>query len=407
MARHWRRLIAATLAVGAALALLAAPSVSRVEGRGPRAEPTLEWKIGQMLMAGVEGTALSADARTLIADLHVSNVVLMGPNVQSPAQVLQLTRDLQTLAIEANGTGLLIATDQEGGRVQRLRDGFTRLPDAATVGATGRPELIRAYGRMVGEEMLAVGANMDLAPDLDVNDNPSNPVIGPRAFGTTPDVVAMAGPAFLAGLHDAGVIATGKHFPGHGNTSTDSHLALPFVTKDRAALEAVELRPFRAAVRAGVDAIMPAHVVYPALDPSGLPGTVSRAIVTGLLRDDLGFTGIVITDDMGMRGIADLYSPEDAAVQAVLAGADLVLCARLDLQYACQPEMLRQLRNGVLAGVQDGRIPLARIDESVQRIADLKARYHVGIPSGGGLARVGGAAHHRIVADVLEAAGKP
>jgi beta-N-acetylhexosaminidase len=295
-----------------------------------------------MLMAGVTSPAVD-DLRHLIVDLHVGNVVLMGPSVESPAQVLALTRDLQALALAANGVGLLIATDQEGGRVQRLRTGFTILPDAATIGTVEPTTRVRAYGRLLGDELVAVGVNLDLAPVLDVNDNPANPVIGNRAFGTTPEAVERAALAYLAGLHDAGVASTGKHFPGHGNTSTDSHLAQPYVEKDRAALEATELRPFRAAIAGGIDAIMLAHVAYPALDPSGRPATISAPIITCLLRGELGFGGPIFTDDMGMEGITALYAPAEAAVQAVLAGADVVLCARLELKGACSPPMLEQM----------------------------------------------------------------
>jgi beta-N-acetylhexosaminidase len=362
---------------------------------------SVEWKIGQILMAGVAGTTLSDDARHLIGDLHVGNVVLMGPNVEAPAQVRALTRSLQTLAAVANGGWLLVATDQEGGRVQRLRDGFTRLPDAATVGAARERNRVRAYGRVVGDELRAVGVNLDLAPVLDVNDNPLNPVIGDRAFGTTPEPVEAAATAFLTGLQDVGVGGTGKHFPGHGNTSTDSHYTLPVVLKDRAALDAVELRPFRAAIAAGVDAIMLAHVVYPALDPSGLPATVSHAIATCLLRQELGFDGVILTDDMGMAGIAEVYSPEEAAVQAALAGADILVCARLDLPVACRPDMLFQLRAGLLQAVANGRLPLARVDESVRRIAALKARYYVGPALNDGLARVNGPEHQAVVGALM------
>jgi beta-N-acetylhexosaminidase len=402
------------------LALLLSP-VAGGRGRTPTAVPagtgagmSLEVKIGQMLMAGVAGRTLSDDARHVIGDLHVGNVVLMGPNVDTPEQVLALTRDLQRLAIEANGVGLLIGTDQEGGLVQRLRgiDGFTLLPDAATVGRVQDPELLRRYGRMVGDELRAVGVTVDFAPVLDVNDNPANPVIGRlgRSFGATPARVEGAAVPIVAGFHQAGIAATGKHFPGHGSTSADSHLAVPVVTKTRAELETTELAPFRAAIAAGIDAIMTAHVVYPALDPSGLPATVSRPIITDLLRREMGFTGVVFTDDMGMAGISEIYSPEEAAVQAVLAGADIVICARLDLQGvegACRPEWLERLRNGLLEAARDGRLPMARIDESVARVLALKQRYGAAPASGEGIGRVQGAEHLRIVADVLEAAGRP
>jgi beta-N-acetylhexosaminidase len=375
---------------------------------------SLEVKIGQMLMAGVAGRTLSDDARHMIADLHVGNVVLMGPNIDSPQQVLTMTRDLQRLAIESNGVGLLIGTDQEGGLVQRLRgiDGFTLLPDAATAGKVQDPDLLRRYGGMMADEMRAVGVTIDFAPVLDVNDNPDNPVIGGlgRSFGATPARMESATLPIIAGFHDAGIAATGKHFPGHGSTTADSHLAVPVVTKSKAEIEATELAPFRAAIAAGIDAIMTAHVVYPALDPSGLPATVSKPIITDLLRTEMGFDGVVFTDDMGMAGIAEIYSPEEAAVQAVLAGADIVVCARLDLQGvegACRPEWLERLRNGLLDAARDGRLPVSRIDESVARILALKERYGAGPASGEELSRVQGAEHLRIVADVLEEAGRP
>ena len=411
-----------TLAALALVILISLPGAS-TEGRVATAAPpaaapaagqsmTLEMKIDQMLMAGVAGRTLSDDARHVIADLHVGNVVIMGPNVDSPAQVLRLTRELQALAMQANGVGLLIATDQEGGLVQRLRgiDGFTLLPDAATVGkAQGDSDLLRRYGRMVGDELAAVGVTIDFAPVLDVNDNPDNPVIGGlgRSFGETPARVEGAALPFMAGVHDAGVAATGKHFPGHGATSADSHLAIPVVEKSRAELEATEFRPFRTAIARGIDAIMTAHVVYPALDPSGLPATVSAPIITGVLRNEMGFDGVVFTDDMGMAGIADVFSPEEAAVQAVLAGADVIVCARLELTGACKPEWIERLRAGLLQAVTDGRISMARVDQSVRRIQALKARYPVGPASGERLSRVQGAEHVRIVADVLEAAGRP
>lgn len=416
-----RRTALAALLALPVVVLLLAPMSSGVD-RSSRASAfasvgqgmSLEVKIGQLLMAGVAGRTLSDDARHVIADLHVGNVVLMGPNVDSPGQVLALTRELQRLAVEANGVGLLIGTDQEGGLVQRLRgiDGFTLLPDAATVGKVEDADLLRRYGRMMADEMRAVGVTIDFAPVLDVNDNPANPVIGGlgRSFGATPARVEGSALPIMQGFHDAGIAATGKHFPGHGSTSADSHLAVPVVGKSRAELAATELAPFRAAIAAGVDAIMTAHVVYPALDPSGLPATVSKPIITGLLREEMGFDGVVFTDDMGMAGISEIFSPEEAAVQAILAGADVVVCARLDLQGvegACRPEWLERLRNGLLDAARDGRLPLSRIDESVARVRALKQRYGAAPASGDGLGRVQGAEHLRIVADVLDAAGRP
>jgi len=278
------------------------------------------------------------------------------------------------------------------------------MPDAATVGLARCPALLREYGRMSGEELAAVGVNMAMAPVLDVNDNPTNPVIGElnRSFGTTPPLVEEATLPFIAGLHDAGVMATGKHFPGHGATTEDSHDALPFVEKSRADLEAVDIAPFRAAVGAGIDAIMPAHVTYPALDPAGLPATVSAPIQTGLLRGELGFTGLIVTDDMGMEGITALYPPEESGVRAVLAGADILTCVRMTTAGACPPEMLEPLRDGLLRAVADGRLPLERVDASVRRVLAVKARHAVGPVADTDLSRIKGAEHLRIVADLLE-----
>ncbi|MCC7107052.1 MAG: hypothetical protein IT307_18125 [Chloroflexi bacterium] len=293
--------------------------------------------------------------------------------------------------------------------MQRLRcvDGFTGLPDAVIVGAVRQEGLIRAYGRMIGGELGAVGVNMDLAPVLDVNDSSHDPVIGPRSFGATPERVETAGLAFIAGLHGAGIAATGKHVPGHGSTSTDSHFTLPVVNKDRAGLAAAELRLFRAAVGAGIDAIILAHVVYPSFDSSGLPATVSRPIASDLLRGEMGFAGLAVTNDMGMRGIADLYPPEQSAVQDVLAGADVVLCARLDPPRSCKLDLLERLRDGLPWAASDGTLPMTRIDELVARILALKSRYTVGPAGGAGLDRVGGTAHARVVGDILEASGRP
>jgi beta-N-acetylhexosaminidase len=367
----------------------------------------LEVKIGQMLMAGVTGTTVDDDARAMIDDLHIGNIILMGRNIENPAQVQALTNGLQELAVESNGVAAIIATDQEGGLVQRLHytDGFTALPMAATVGVAQCPERARAYGAMAGAEMAAVGVNMDMAPDLDVNTNPDNPVIGSlgRSFGATAALVEEAAIPFMLGLHDAGVMSTGKHFPGHGATTTDSHEDLPFVDESRETLESVDIAPFRTAVAYGIDAVMPAHVVYPALDPDGLPATVSHAIQTGILRDEFGFDGMIITDDMGMKGITNILPPEESGVAAVLAGADVVLCVRLDSSSSCTPDMIDPLREGLLTAAREGKLSPERIDESVRRVLTAKLRYAVGPVGDADLSMVNGASHLRAVIDILAA----
>jgi beta-N-acetylhexosaminidase len=367
----------------------------------------LEVKIGQMILAGVQDETVGEDSRHIIKDLQIGNTILMGRNFDSPEQVLRLTQDLQDLAMGANGVPLLIGTDQEGGLVQRANyyAGFTPMPPAQLVGSAEDSALAEEYGRMVGEELSAVGISIDFAPVLDVNDNPTNPVIGAlgRSFGTTPELAEESALPFIAGLNAAGVMAAGKHFPGHGSTTTDSHKALPFVDKDRAALEAVDIAPFRAAIEFGIAMIMPAHVVYRALDPSELPATLSEPILTGLLRGELGFTGVIVTDDLGMEGIMQIAPPEESGVRAVLAGADMLTCVRMTTTGSCQPEMIEQLHEGLMQAARDGRLPMARIDESVQRILDLKMQYGVGPATGEELDTIQSPEHFRVIAAIYEA----
>jgi beta-N-acetylhexosaminidase len=366
-------------------------------------DTSLEIKLGQLIMAGIPGTAAGEDAEHLIRDLQVGNVILMGRNVASPAQILSLTRDLQALALAANGFPLLIATDQEGGQVQRLNSGarFMPMPDAASVGACPDPAAIRRYARAAGEEMRAVGIDVDFAPVLDVDDNALNPTIGRRgrSFGATPHQVEHAAVPFIQGLRDAGVLATGKHFPGHGNTSKDSHVALPTVAKDRASLASVEIPPFQRAIDEGIELILTAHVTYPALDPSGAPATISAPILTGLLRRAMGFQGLIVTDDLEMDGIKKIASPAEAAVRAVEAGADLVLCVRQHPSRR-RSDPIESLHTALLDAARTGRLSPARIDESFNRIVDLKTRHALGPASGDGLDLIGGPAHLQTVADL-------
>ena len=361
-------------------------------------ELSLEVKVGQLIFAGVPGTQVGSTAERLVGQLHIGNVVLMGENAGTPSQVAALTSQLQALARRSNGFGALIATDQEGGTVQRLTQGFTRLPDAASVGAAARPDLAREYGALVGSELSAVGVNMPLGPVLDVNDNPANPVIGRRAFGSTVETVVATGLPFIEGLRSAGVIAVGKHFPGHGNTETDSHFTLPVVKKSLDQLERTELAPFEAAVATGLDAVMVAHVAYPALDASGMPASLSPTIITGLLKQQIGFRGVVVTDDLGMAGVAALMSPEDAALRAVQAGADLVICVSL-------PCDATKVQARLLQAARSGELPAARLDDAVRRVTELKQRYRAGEAGPGRLDEVGSAAHRELVATILAAAG--
>jgi beta-N-acetylhexosaminidase len=394
-----------TAGLAATLAQDATPAATPLAD-DPVAGLPIEVKIGQLIMAGVTDTEVGDDSRHIVEELHIGNIILMGRNFDSPEQVLKLTQDLQALSMEANGLPLLIGTDQEGGLVQRANyyAGFTPMPPAQLAGGAEDPELMEQYGRMVGTELAAVGVNVDFAPVLDVNDNPENPVIGAlgRSFGTTPAAVEASALPFLAGLEAAGIAGVGKHFPGHGSTTADSHLDLPYVDKDLADLEAVDLAPFVAAVETGIPAIMPAHVVYDALDPD-LPATLSSKIQTDLLRGTLGFEGVIVTDDLGMAGIMQIAPPEESGVRAILAGADLLTCVRMTVTGACQPEMIEQLHAGLVAAVEDGRLSEERVDESVRRILALKAAYNAGPASGDNLDLIQSPDHLRIIADIYSA----
>jgi beta-N-acetylhexosaminidase len=294
--------------------------------------------------------------------------------VQSPEQVARLTNDLQTIALQSGHPGLFIAIDQEGGRVARLTEdaGFTEFPSAMALAATGNPENARRMAAAMAAEMRAVGVNVDFAPDLDVNNNPANPVIGTRSFSSEPVRVAEYGIAFARGLQENGVLVFGKHFPGHGDTATDSHIDLPLVPHDRARLDEVELFPFRAAIQAEVAGIMSAHVTFPAIDPTpGLAATLSRPVLTGLLRDELGYTGLIVTDSLEMGALAaNGYPPPVGAPLAFAAGADILLFNR---DHAMQREAFTNL----VQAIEDGKVSTERLDESVRRVLEAKERFRI------------------------------
>ncbi|MCZ6676863.1 MAG: beta-N-acetylhexosaminidase [Candidatus Poribacteria bacterium] len=325
------------------------------------AEMTIEEKVGQLIMVGFDGPKANKEIKVHISQRFVGGVVLFGRNIQSPQQVARLTNELQQLA---QGTKhqipLLIATDQEGGRVIRLKKGATVLPGNMALGATGSAELAERAGEITAIELSAVGINLNFAPVMDVNNNPRNPVIGRRSFGESPALVSRLGTAYIRGLQRNGVLATAKHFPGHGDTSVDSHTDLPTVSHDLKHIQAIELKPFRASIDAGVAAIMTAHIVYPALD-ADRPATLSPAILTSLLRKELQFDGLIMTDDMEMKAIDEPYHAGEAAVMAIEAGADVVLAL-------WTPTKQIEVYDALLSAAKNERIPTARLDQSVRRI---------------------------------------
>ncbi len=332
---------------------------------------TLEQKIGQLMVIGFDGTSVDAELHRMISEYHVGGVILFARNVQSPQQVAALTKELQEIAIESGSLGLFIAIDQEGGRVARLTEdkGFTEFPSAMALTATGDPQNAYRVAAAMASEMRAVGINIDFAPDLDVNNNPVNPVIGIRSYSSDPARVVEYGLAFAKGLQENGVLAFGKHFPGHGDTGIDSHIDLPLVPHDRARLDLVELVPFKAAIEAEFAGIMSAHVTFPAIDATpGLAATFSRPVMTGLLREELGFKGLIATDSLEMGALtANGYPPQVGAQLALAAGVDLLLFNR-------DHEMHRQAFVNLMQLIKDGKILQEQLDVSVQRILLTKQR---------------------------------
>jgi beta-N-acetylhexosaminidase len=327
---------------------------------------SLPQKIGQLFMVGFEGTAVTPPLRAWLERFGWGGVIVFGRNVESPAQLAALTRGLQEVAQSSSGLPLLVAVDQEGGRVARLKAPFTAFPSAAAVGQVDSEELAFEVGCALGRELSAVGINMNMAPVLDVLTNPANAVIGDRAFSSDARRVACLAKALMRGLHAAGVLAVGKHFPGHGGTLLDSHLTQAVCERTGDQLQDSELLPFREAIAAGIAAIMTAHVVYPAWDAQR-PATLSPPILTGVLRERLGFQGVIITDDLGMAAVSEALPWEDVPVQALRAGAELLLICH-------QRQRQEHAYVRVLAAVRDGELPEHLVDRAVSRIRELKAR---------------------------------
>jgi beta-N-acetylhexosaminidase len=326
---------------------------------------------GQLISVGFDGTEAPDHLLRWIAAGEVGSVMLFRPNIASPEQVAALVGAIRRAA--PTGAPTLVAVDQEGGLVQRLRAPLTEWPDMLSVGGAGDPALTERVGRALGSELAALGIGWDFAPVLDVHTNPQNPVIGSRAFGTTPDVVSAHALALWRGLRSAGLVGSGKHFPGHGDTHADSHLTLPVVAHDEDRLRAVELAPFAEAARAGIDSIMTAHVMYPAFDRNW-PATLSRRILTDLLRGQLGFAGVIVSDDLGMRAVADRYPIQELAVMSIAAGADhLLIREPIDRQRAAFEALVH---------AAESRSEIrARVEESASRVARMKSTVGVGLPA--------------------------
>jgi beta-N-acetylhexosaminidase len=328
---------------------------------------SLKEQMGQMMVAGFEGTTLNSQTEDLIVNHHVGGLILFERNFENPEQLTRLISDLQKLALSIPPfVPLFISVDQEGGRVSRLQPHFTKFPTPGCLGNAKSESLAHRFGLALGREMRSVGINMDYAPVLDVNTNPQNPIIGLRALSDEPEWAAKLGVAFMHGFREAGVIAVGKHFPGHGDTSQDSHLTLPSVDRNAETLESVELIPFQAAIDNGLDVIMTAHVIYKAWDEK-TPATFSVPIIKNLLREKMGFQGLIMSDDLEMKAVQDHIPFESYPTLGTEAGIDLFLiCHDTDKVKA----LLKQMDRDVSAG----KIPPATIESSFQRILAVKNR---------------------------------
>jgi beta-N-acetylhexosaminidase len=331
---------------------------------------TLAEQIGQTLMVGFRETTVTPEIIELIQKYHIGNIIFFSRNVHDAAQIRALTHTLQTIAREAGHTHpLLIAIDQENGIVQRLGEAATLFPGNMALGAIGSEQMATEVALASGRELKALGINMNLAPVVDVNNNPANPVIGVRSFGQDATLVARLGAAMVKGYQDAGVIACLKHFPGHGDTAIDSHLALPTIFHSLARLEEVELLPFRSGIEAGAASVMTAHVNFPALTPDNvLPATLSPAVLQGLLREKLGYKGVIISDCLEMHAVSDTYGTERAAVMTLQAGSDLVLVSH---HYALQRGSFEAIKEAV----QSGELSPMVVQRAAEHILEMKARY--------------------------------
>ncbi len=366
-----RNILAMMLVAAAALPAWGCREKSRMsEAKEIVAKMPLERKIGQMMMVGVSGKSMSTETASTMGRYYPGGIILFGFNLGDRNAISSFTHDLQNESMKHAGMPLFISIDQEGGRVWRIVDGVTQFPGNMAMGACGDPELVRKAALVLGMQLRALGVNMNLAPVLDVNNNPLNPVINTRSFGSSPLSVAMLGVAYILGIQQAYCIAVAKHFPGHGDTGDDSHVTLPVIRYGLERLMSVEFTPFREAFAKGVEAVMTAHIAYPEIRKSMEPATLSKFFLDEVLRKTLGFRGIVITDDMEMHAISKNFGMGEAAVKTVEAGADIVL-------ISSNGKSIGVIHSALMNAVASKRIDPARIDLSVEKIVELKLRYRI------------------------------
>ncbi len=327
----------------------------------------LDEKIGQMIMASIEGYSINDNTKKLIESYKVGGIIVLGGNIQESKQLLHLLNSIKQ-ENSINKIPIFLSVDEEGGRVTRMPKEFIRLPSNKTIGEINNKDFSYRIGNTIGSEIKAFGYNMVFAPVLDINSNPNNPVIGDRSFGSNSSLVTELGIETMRGIQSENIISVIKHFPGHGDTDLDSHKGLPIVNNDLQRLESLELIPFTEAIKnKEADVVMIAHILLPKIDKQN-PSSMSKTIITDILRTNLKFDGIVITDDMSMGAIIKKYNIGESAVKSVNAGTDIVLvCGGYDSKI----EVIEALKSAVLKG----EISESRMNESVYRILKVKRKY--------------------------------
>ncbi|MDQ0970441.1 beta-N-acetylhexosaminidase [Neobacillus niacini] len=329
---------------------------------------TLTEKIGQMIIAGFDGITVNTNTQTLINKYKLGGLILYQTNVKDAAQLVNLTNAIKTTNTK-NKIPLFISVDQEGGRVNRMPTSIINTPSARIIGNKNDEKYAYNIGRMIANELQAFGFNTDFAPVLDIQSNPNNAVIGDRSFGSDSSVVSKLGVSMMKGISSGNIIPVVKHFPGHGDTSVDSHLELPLVQNDLTRLKKVELVPFDNAFKNHADMVMVAHILVQKIDPN-FPASMSKTIITDLLRNQYRFGGVVISDDMTMGAIAKYYKLEDAAVRAINAGSDIILVGH-------GMDNVATVYNSIYSAVTNHTISEETINKSVYRILTLKHKYHL------------------------------
>ena len=330
-------------------------------------EMTLPEKLGQRLAAGFQGLEPPEEFLRLIKEYKVGNIILFRRNIQDGPQLKKLCATLRKVVEEETCVTPFITIDQEGGVVTRLPESEVNIPGAMAVAATGNPRNAYDMGLLTAQELRSYGVDFNLAPVMDINCNPDNPVIGVRSYGDTPERVAEYGSQMVRGLLDGGVYCSLKHFPGHGDTAVDSHLGLPCIDRSFDELMQRELKPFIAGIEAGAPAVMTTHILFPQIEPEHIPATMSRRIMTGLLREKLGFGGIIISDCMEMDAIKKFYGTVNGVLAAMKAGVDLVFVSQT-------PALAAEAMQNARRAAENGELDLAELDVSVQRMLEAKAQ---------------------------------